>query len=422
MTEDRRERFAEERPLLVSAAKDLYARLGRGFSQGEWRREARGLLGEAFRSGVSENTIKDRFGSWSAFLKCAGVPSLSESLRAEDRAKVAIRAFEVDYERVAGFLHRPPTIADYRRFGRFSYDPLVRHLGLFNGSKKHDTERLTSGPPAFDGDPAEVAPYFARPFGTSGPRKAEVRALFFALLPFLPGRQYVDRVDAEGASVIAVTRQGAFRLEVEFGVRPRGREAARRGGDGSRVLVCWESSDDELTLSLREYIRLAREVGLYRLVDVLPKRAFASVHEPRTGPVPYFTHAPRNEAETIALFMTQLPHWGRVRLLGVEPRDPEEANFDFDLLIYLHELGAWRRCRVEAKLDAKRFDKAHSDQDLLVCWTEGGSAAGELPVLSLRRYLEEKPFPDGPTLLGYLPGMAARLSLDLPPPKSGRRS
>jgi hypothetical protein len=421
VTEDRRERFAEERPLLVSAAKDLYARLGRGFSQGEWRREARALLGESFRSGVSENTIKDRFGSWSAFLKCAGVPSLSESLRAEDRAKVAIRAFEADYERVAGFLHRPPTVADYRRYGRFSYDPLVRHLGLFTGPKKHDTDRLTSGPPAFDGDPAELPPYFARPFGASGPRKAEVRALFFALLPFLPGRHYIDRVDADGAAIISVTRQGAFRFEVEFAVRSRGREASRRSAEGSRVLVCWDPSDDELTLSLSEYVRLAREVGVYRLVDVLPQRAFARVHEPRTGSVPYLTHAPRNEAEVIALFMTLLPHWGRVRLLGVEPRDSEEANFDFDLLIYVHEIGVWRRCRVEAKLDAKKFDKAHDDQDLLVCWTEGGSAAGELPVLSLKRYLEEAPYPGGPTLLGCLPGLVARLSSS-PPPKSGRRS
>jgi len=185
--------------------------------------------------------------------------------------------------------------------------------------------------------------------------------------------------------------------------------------------VCWDPSDDELTLSLGDYVRLAREVGLYRLVDVLAQRAFARVHEPRTGFVPYFTHPPRNEAEVIALFMTLLPHWGRVRLLGVEPRDSEEANFDFDLLIYVHEIGVWRRCRVEAKLDAKKFDKAHADQDLLVCWTEGGSAAGELPVLSLKRYLDETPFPGGPTLLGNLPNLAARLSSS-PPPKAGRRS
>lgn len=422
MTEDRRERFAEERPLLVSAARDLYARLGRGFSQGEWRREARALLGESFRSGVSENTIKDRFGSWSAFLKCAGVPSLGESLRAEDRAKVAIRAFEVDYERVAGFLHRPPTVADYRRYGRFSYDPLVRHLGLFKGPRKSDTERLTSGPPAFDGDPAEVAPYFARAFGPSGPRKAELRVLFFLLLPFFPGRHYVERVDSDGAAVITVTRQGAFRFDVEFGVRPRSREGSRQNKEGAKVFVCWDSSDDELTLSLSNYIKLAREVGLYRLVDLLPQRAFARVHEPRAGTMPFLTQAPRNEIETVALFMMMLPHWGRVRVLGVEARDSDEANFDFDLMIYMHELGAWRRCRVEAKLDAKKFDKAQGDQDLLVCWGGGGNATGNLPVLSLKRYLELTPYPGGPTLLDYLPELPVRLSSNLTPLKSGRRS
>lgn len=421
MIEDRRERFAEERPLLVSAAKDLYARLGRGFSQGEWRREARAMLGESFRSGVSENTIKDRFGSWSAFLKCAGVPSLGESLRAEDRAKVEIRAFEADYERVAGFLHRPPTVADYRRYGRFSHDPLVRHLGLFKGPKKHDTERLTCGPPAFEGDPDTVAPYFARPFSASGPRKAEVRALFFALLPFLPGRHYVDKVDGDGVTVITVTRQGAFRFDAEFSVRPRGREAARRGGEASRVLVCWDPSDDELTLSLGEYVALARDVGLHRLVDILPQRAFARVHEPRVGPVPHFTRAPRNEAEVVALFMMLLPHWGRVRLLGVESRDTEEPNFDFDLLVYVHEERVWRRCRVEAKLDAKKFDKAHGDQDLVVCWTAGAGVTGGLPVLSLKRYFEEASYPGGPTLLGYLPELVARLSAN-GSPRSGRRS
>jgi hypothetical protein len=419
--EDRRERFAEERPLLVNAARDLYARLGRGFSQGEWRREARVMLGESFRSGVSENTIKDRFGSWEAFLRCAGIPSWTESRRAEDRAKISIRAFEVDFERVAGLLHRPPTVTDYRRYGRFSYDPLARHLGLFNGQRKGVTDRLTSGSPAFDCDPAAVAPYFGRPFGASGPRKSEVRALFFALLPLLPGRHYVERVDADGAAIVTVTTQGAFRLEVEFGVRPRGRESKRRAVEVSRVLVCWDPSDDELTLSLSAYVKLAREVGLYRLVDLLPPRAFAKVHEPRSGSVPYFTRDPRNEAETIALFLMLLPHWGRVRLLGVEQRDSDEPNFDFDLLIYFHDAGGWRRCRVEAKLDARRFDKANGDQDLLVCWAAGGGSAGGLPVLSLERYLKETPHPGGPTLLDYLPELAVRLASNVLPIKSGRR-
>jgi hypothetical protein len=240
-------------------------------------------------------------------------------------------------------------------------------------------------------------------------------------LPFLPGRHYIDRVDADGAAIISVTRQGASRFEVEFAVRLRGREASRRSTEGSRVLVCWDPSDDELTLSLSEYVRLAREVGVYRLVDVLPQRAFASVHEPRAGSVPYLTHVPRNEAEVIALFMMLLPHWGRVRLVGVEPRDSEEANFDVDLLVYLHEIGAWRRSRVEMKLDSKRFDKAHSDQDLLVCWGAGGNAVRNLPVLTMKRYFEQTSHPGGPTLRGYLPELARRLSSN-PPPKSGRRS
>jgi ribosomal protein L13E len=38
MREDRRERLAEEREPLVSAAQELHKRLGRGFSQSEWRR------------------------------------------------------------------------------------------------------------------------------------------------------------------------------------------------------------------------------------------------------------------------------------------------------------------------------------------------------------------------------------------------
>ena len=420
MREDRRERLAEEREPLVSAAQELHKRLGRGFSQSEWRRYAREILGASFRSGITENTIKDRFGDWSGFLKCAGVPSWSESRRAEDRATTSVRELEVDYERVAGFLHRQPTLGDYRRFGRFSHDPLVRHLGLFGG-KKSEADRLRSGPPAFDGDTATVAPYFARPFGPAGPRKAEIKALFFALLPFIPGHHLVERVDGEGAVIVTVTKKGAFRFEVEFGQRPRGREVLRRVGEGTRVKVCWGRADGELALSLSEYVRLGREVGLYRFVDLLPARAFARVHEPRNGALPFFVHPPRNEAEVIALFMALLPVWGRVRLLGVEQRDTDESNFDFDLLIYVHEAGAWRRCRVEAKHDAKRFDKARSEQDLLVCWTARGEGLGDLPVLSLKRYFDEAQYPGGPILLAYLRDLADRLSANVTSLKSGRR-
>lgn len=410
---DRRERFAEERPHYIKAARELHARLGRGFSQSEWNRHARDLLGATFPGGVSENAVSDRFGRWKTFLRCAGVPSWSESLRPGDRARTHVRALEADYERVYGFLHHPPTLADYRRYGRFSHDPLARRLGLFRGSSA-EPEHLTAAVAAFDADPSSVAPYFARPFDGTGPRKSEVRALFFALLPIIPGRHYVDRVDRDGASIIAVTRQGAYRLDVEFGVRAR-------GGDAPRALVCWDSTADECALSLKDYIARAREIGLDRLLDVLPARVFTSVLEPRPGPVPYFTRPPRNEVETIALSMTLLPHLGRIRVLSVEARDTEEPYFDIGLLIFLPEVRAWRRCRVEVKFDARRFNKSADEQDALVCWSGGGSAHRGLPVLSLERFLEEAPFPTGPTLLDALPALRAMLASNLRPLGGARR-
>jgi len=91
------------------------------------------------------------------------------------------------------------------------------------------------------------------------------------------------------------------------------------------------------------------------------------------------------------------------------------------VLIYVHEAGGWQRCRVEAKLSAKRFDKASGDQDLLVCWTAGGGKTGGLPVLSLEHYLKETPYPGGPALLDYLPELAVRLASNVLPIKSGRR-
>lgn len=419
---DRRERFAEERPLFVAAARALYERLGRGFSQSEWRRHARGLLGEEFCGGVTERAIAERFGRWPNFLRCAGVPSWGESVRSQERARSPVRAFETDFERVAGFLHRPPSRADYGRFGRYSHDPLVRHLDAFEEGGDVDRERSATDALSSATDPDLVAPYFARPFDASGPRKAEVRAAFFALLPFLPGRHYVDRVDADGASVIAVYRQGSYRLDVGFDVRGRSGDSGRTTGAAPRVIVCWESSADAYALSLKDYAARGREVGLDRLIDVLPERAFARVETPRPGPVPYFTRPPRNEAETLALSLALLPHFGRIRVLAVEARGPEEANFDLDLAIYFPRERTWRRCRTEAKFDARRFDKASEDQDLLICWSSGTKSVGRLPVLSFELYLGAGGFPGGPGLLEYLPELVAALTSNAKPLVPGRRA
>jgi len=419
---DRRERFAEERPLFISAAQALYQRLGRGFSQAEWRRHARELLGEEYRGGVTEKVIAERFGSWSNFLRCAGVPSWGESIRPEERARSPVRVFETDYERVVGFLHRLPSRAEYSRLGRHSHDPLVRHFGTFSGGHEGDRPQRAADVLPSDADPSILAPYFARAFEPSGPRKAEVRAAFLALLPFLPGHHYLDRVDADGATVIAVYQQGTFRLDVAFDVRGRSADASRRTRESPRALVCWESSTDESTLSLKDFIARGRDVGLDRLIDVLPKRAFAHVQAPRVGPVPFFTRPPRNEAETLALFLALLPHLGRIRMLAVEARDSDEANFDLDLVVYFPGERIWRRCRTEAKFDARRFDKAPDDQDFLVCWSAGGNTAGGLPVLSLKQYFEAGGFPGGPILLEYLPELRANLASNVKPLRPGRRA